>query len=277
MKRVLREPLFYIFLLGGVIFLFYQWNAGKLSIEDSRHIVVSEEQVQNLKEGFLKFNQRNPTSEEIQYLVDHFVLEEMLYRNAIALGLNKNDAVIRQHLSRKMELILEESIVDRAFSDADLRHFFNEHQNEFREEPKISFIQIFFHKGNDQKEAEALLKKLRMVEGEPQISLQATASLLEPEYQSISYASVGEIFGIQFANELTQLPSGKWQGPINSSYGCHLVYIKNREEGRLPPFEKVKENVWTKLVDKNRRKTRKRIYKTLREEYSVQIESDYDS
>lgn len=273
LKRIFREPLFHFFLLGAFIFLFYHWNLEETQISDDRHILVTKEQIHSIQENFAKAWQRNPTPEELKFLVDSHILEEMLYRSALNLGLNKNDTVIRRRLRQKMDFILEDMVVEDIPSDIDLEDFFNKNQNQFREEPEFSFIHILFSEGSEENRAKNLLEKLRMMEGEPQASSQGAGTLLEPEYQSASYAYIGGLFGTQFANQLIQLPTKQWQGPIESSYGFHLVYIKDRNDGYIPPFEKVKEEIRTKLIDEKRKNARERIYKNLKNEYTIKIEN----
>ena len=132
MKRLLREPLLHFLLLGAGLFVAYGLRPHPGRDEAAGRIVVTQGQIENLADGFARAWQRPPTSEELAGLIRDHVREEVYCREAIALGLDKDDTVIRRRLRQKLEFVSEDLAGDAEPTDGDLRAYFAAHQDAFR-------------------------------------------------------------------------------------------------------------------------------------------------
>jgi hypothetical protein len=141
-KAILREPLLHFLALGALLFLYYEWKGGA-SRPGSNRIVITQGIVQNLVSGFTRTWQRAPTQDELKALVDEHVKEEIATREAIAMGLDRDDTVIRRRLRQKLEFLVEDEDSQVAPSDAELQRWLDTHSGVFQPEPRVSLRQVF--------------------------------------------------------------------------------------------------------------------------------------
>ncbi len=106
--RVLREPLVHFLLLGGVLFLIFGLTNQTGTTNSDQRIVVSAGRIEQLATVFGKTWQRPPTSKELKGLIDDFVLEEVYYRQAVAMGIDRDDTIIRRRLRQKLEFLTDD-------------------------------------------------------------------------------------------------------------------------------------------------------------------------
>src|SRR5262245_12825913 len=142
MKAWLREPLLHFLVIGAALFGLYRLVGG--AEQGPREIVVSEAQVEALAQNFSRTWMRPPTAAEVRGLVDDYVKEEIYYREAIALGLDRDDTVIRRRLRQKMEFVSDDVAATREPTEADLAAFLESNAESFADPPSLSFRQVFF-------------------------------------------------------------------------------------------------------------------------------------
>ena len=273
MTRLLREPLLHFLVLGAGLFLLFDL-AGGARERAPEQVVIGASEVSRLAEGFARTWQRAPTSEELAGLVRDQVDEEILYREALALGLERDDTIVRRRLRQKMEFLLDAETQLAAPSDEELERHRLAHPERFEEPPRVSFRQVYLStdRRTDAARADAvrLLTQLRASDdgweraGDP-LSLAARYTDLDP-------AEVTRLFGRTFAPALLALPVGSWQGPIPSGYGLHLVLVSERTPARLPPLGELREAVRRDLEATRRAEANARRLAELRERYQVRIE-----
>jgi parvulin-like peptidyl-prolyl isomerase len=270
---MLREPLMHFMLGGAALFALYSWTGGSAE-PDSDRIVVSEGRVENLASTFEKTWLRPPTERELAALIDEYVREEIFYREALALGLDRDDLIIRRRLRQKMEF-LGEDIVELAKPDeSELRVWFDARSEKFEIPEKITFRQIFLstERGDAavEERAAALLKTLR---SEPDAAAEPAGdpTLLPPGQQSVTLEQVARVFGPEFALALERIAAKRWTGPVRSSYGAHLVYVVRREPPELPEFDAVRKQVEREWANDRRETVNEEFYRTFRERYDVEI------
>jgi hypothetical protein len=269
LPRLLREPLLHFLAIGGLIFLLFA------AVVDTREapadvIVVGPERIERLARGFQAVWRRPPTDDELRAMIDDFVREEIYYREALALGLERNDTVVRRRLRQKMEFLTDSGaeILEPVAGELEAHLLANE--KTFRRGPRLAFEQIYLGETPGQETITRSLSALRSdpvsdpsTLGQPTL-LPAQLGLSPPE-------AVDGVFGKGFFERLAKLPPGVWAGPVASGYGVHLVRIGESLAARTPPLEEIRDNVLRDWKAAKARELRELHYARLREHYVVEI------
>lgn len=273
--RLLREPLVHFLLLGAALFVLYDLVADPDDRATDR-IVVSAGRIDQLSEVFTRTWQRPPTAAELGRLIEDHVRDEVYYREARAMGLDLDDTVIRRRLRQKLEFLTVDLLTESDPTPEQVRRYFDEHADAFRGPTRFVFQQIYFNpelrNGRAADDATALLARLSVAD------LQADpAELGDPIYLPtgsvpLSESEVAQRFGQDFAAALTELPVGRWSGPVESGFGHHLVRIQQRQPGALPPLETVRDSVEREWHNARREEAAESFYRQLRQRYDVRIE-----
>ena len=277
MKTFVREPLVHFLLLGAVLFIAYSLVSKPGSSDGPGKITVTHGQIENLVSGFAKAWQRPPTSEELAGLVRDLVREEVYCREAMALGLDKDDTVIRRRLRQKMEFISDDIAAMPEPTDADLNAYLRTHTDRFRAEQTFTFSQVYLdpekHSENLARDISALLARLNRAGGQAEVSALGDSFLMERSFTAAPASEVAKQFGEKFAAKLGELSPGKWEGPVESGYGAHLVFVSKRTEGRVPELAEVRDDVRREWANAQRLELNEKFYQELFKRYSVTIES----
>jgi hypothetical protein len=274
MARWLKEPLLHFLLLGAAIFVLYDVLAAKGSAPDE--IYVSRGQQENLFNTFSRTWQRGPTAEEFQGLLRDYVRGEIAYRESKKMGLDQDDIVIRRRLRQKLELLAEDVASLSAPTEEQLQAYLDQHNEEFRIEPVLSLRQIYFSRDRrgGQAEADALELLGRIANDGPDGQFEQFGDPL-PLPAEIHRARAGELarmFGRVFVEGLQGIEPGHWAGPVESGFGIHLVFIEEREEGRVPELAEVRDEVQREWLSQRRREAVDSLYERLGQNYTVEIE-----
>ncbi len=275
MKRILKEPLQHFLLLGAALFVAYSFVTKRSSAEPGK-IVITQGQVENLAFGFAKTWQRPPTETELAGLVRDRVREEVYYREAVALGLDKDDTVIRRRLRQKMEFVSDDIAAQAEPTDADLNAYLQAHADKFPVEQRFTFRQVYLnphkHRATLAGDTARLLAQLRRSGDKADISALGDVFLLEHDFTALPASEVAKQFGAQFAAKLGGLQPGQWQGPVESGYGVHLVKVSERSEGRLPALADVRVAVRREWDNDRRKEANEKFFQELLKRYVVTIE-----
>ena len=276
MKKLLREPLVHFLALGAALFLVFHFRNASGGATAGR-LVVPAGRIEALAASFASGWQRPPTKSELDGLIEEWIHEEVLYREALARGLDQDDAILRRRLRQKLEFVADDLAEAAAPTDAELAAYLKLHADSFRLEPKLAFRQIFVDRerrgASAESDAQALLKKLRGLPAGADVSeLGDPLRLLtdEPGLQTLS--QIEWLFGEKFAAALERLERGVWAGPIESGYGLHLVLVIAREEGRVPELAEVRDAVVREWTTARRKELADAFYRGLRARYDVVIE-----
>jgi hypothetical protein len=276
--RLLRDPLFHFILLGAALFGAYAMLSGLLATDQSRRIEITVSEIEFLAGNFERQWGRPPTDDELSALVDARVREEVLYREAVAVGLDRNDIVVRRRMVQKMELVSQDLALLADPTDDELRSYFQENSEKYRIPPRISFSHVYFdadRRGPEAAEyARQVLAELREQGSPPARAPQRGDRFLLPhDYTLNTPFDVRRSFGSRFAEELFRLAPG-WHGPLVSGYGLHLVYVGERVEGALPRYEDVRDKL---VVDYNRvrrERANELLYAKLAERYEIVVDQE---
>lgn len=275
MKRLLHEPLVHFLLLGLLVFTGFKFFSRNETSEPGT-IIVTQAQIQSLVTGFTRTWQRPPTTLELEGLIREYIREEICTREAIALGLDRDDTVIRRRLRQKLEF-LSDSVASQAEpTDEQLQKYLEAHPDNYRSERRFTFSQIFLdpqkHGENLTRDVDQMLAELRLAAYKPDVWKLGDSLLLEMNYEAVSGNEISKQFGEEFAAKLVDLPVGQWSGPIASGYGVHLVLLADREQGAVPQLRDVREAVKRDWVNYQRSETNEKFYQALLKRYTVTVE-----
>ena len=271
MRRLLREPLLHFFLMGTVMFGVYGW-LHRGSMNSANEILVTRGQVQNLRLQFERVWQRPATKQELQGLVDNWVREEIFYREGTAMGLDRDDPVVRRRIGQKLEFILE-SATPPVPTDAELQAWLDAHPHDYRIEPTYSLRQVYFDPARHGARLEADIAAARRTL-ESGKAVAGDVTMLPPTMEAVSAIEMTRVFGNEFGEGLRLLPLNSWQGPVRSGYGLHLVELTANEAGRHATLADVRAQVERDLSRARAEEASAAFYDKLRANYAVRIEGD---
>ena len=275
LKSVLREPLLHFLAIGAALFLYFHLHGGGTGPTSSR-IVLTSGQINQLAAGFAKTWQRPPTDVEIKGLVDDWVREEIAVREAMAMGLDRDDTVIRRRLRQKLEFVVEDVVAAAPPTEQELQAWLAGHADSFRVEPQVAFRQVYFSRDRRGAAAEAdartLLARLRAVGPAARIDNLGDPIMLPQEVDLSSRGDIARTFGDDFAGRIEALAPGTWAGPIQSGFGLHLVLVRERVAGSLPDLARVRPAVEREFASDRRTRQLAAMYEQLLAKYKVVIE-----
>ena len=206
-------------------------------------------------------------------LVEQKVSEEILFREALALGLDKNDEMIKRRLAQKMDFLAEDVAALQDPSEAELRAWFAQNSARFALPPRASFRHLYFSADRGQGARDAAASTLAKVAGKPSTTREGAADadrfMFQDFYAERPPDQVAKVFGPDFAKAVFRLSPGAWQGPIQSGYGWHLVFVEAMEPGRVPPFEEVVPDVKSAWLDQKQREIKRTAFDAMRARYTV--------
>ena len=269
--KVLREPLVHFLLIGAVLFLIFGLTNKTGTISSDQRIVVSVGRIEQLATVFGKTRQRAPTSEELKGLIEDFVLEEVYYRKAVAMGIDRDDTIIRRRLRQKLEFLTDDvfSLVEP--TDEELAAYLGDNQEKFRTSATYTFQQVYVNPEKHGDDTEVYVaEQLELLHSGTTHG--GDASLLPESNDQGSRQVVDGTFGMGFSDELDKLPIGNWQGPVRSGFGIHLIRLEARTEGRLPQLAEIRPVVQREWSNEKRIANRRKMNDRLLGDYEVIIE-----
>jgi hypothetical protein len=208
--------------------------------------------------------------------LDEYVREEIATREALAMGLDRDDAIIRRRLRQKLEFLVEDTIDVVPPTDADLQAWLDVHPEKFRIEPEIAFRQVFVRPDGHGPALEAdvreLLARLSAAGAAAAIETLGDPSLLPREVERTTRGGIARVFGDTFADEILKIEPEHWVGPVHSEYGLHLVWVSEREDGRQPTLAEVRPLVERDFLVARRKRELDAMYSRLLDRYRLTVE-----
>ncbi|MFP5329099.1 MAG: peptidyl-prolyl cis-trans isomerase [Alphaproteobacteria bacterium] len=272
--RLAREPLVHFLLLGALLFALFDGLGGNRGL-DSRRIVIDDAVVGDIFRQYAAAWQRPPTAAEMRGLLDNYVQEEVLYREGVALGLLDGDPVVRRRVRQKMDVLAEESLADAPPTDAMLQRWLDSHADRYAVPPLLSFEQVMFDPVKLGPGTGGTIKsaRSRLAQGADPSSI-GEQTLLPAALSQAPKDQIARDFGDEFALALARLPAGKWEGPLASGFGLHLVRINERVPGRKPALDEVRRDVARDFENDRRKRAAEAFYQDLLRDYRVIVKSD---
>ena len=256
----------HFFLLGALIFALFAYFDDAPAPKSANAIVITEADARRLVSGFEAVWKRIPTAEELDHLIDGHLREEVYVREAVALGLDRNDAVIRRRLQMKMEFLTETGAEAIKPNDATLNAHMQAKPDQFIEPLLLAFEQVLLPDDMNSEEISAAVSSLN--EGRSPSDF-TRSSLLPPAFSPSPEKTVDGNFGTGFFNALLEMPVGKWAGPVQSPLGRHLVHIIERRQARMPPLSDIRKRVEADWRADLAARLREESYQALLSRYSV--------
>ncbi len=281
-KRWLREPLLHFLLIGLLLFGVYAYtNRGRIGIESPRQIVLSLDELRTMTAYFESQWHRPPTPQEFQAMVEDKIREAVLCREGLAMGLDKDDTIVKRRMAQKMQFLAEDVAAAHEPSTAELKAWFQKNTDKFALPSRYSFRHIYFSpdkRGRNAHDdaAQTLARIAGQPEDSPQIPSMADRFMFQDYYGDRTPSAIAKEFGPQFAVALEKLKPGSWEGPIESGYGWHLVFVDTVIPGRIPAFEEVESEVKTAWLGEQKAQAREKAYKGLRSKYTVLLPAPPD-
>lgn len=279
MRLLLKDPLIHFLLIGAALFAIAGWKGRSATAPGTRegmpttHVFVPRAAVEQLRTQFARTWQRPPTEDEEMRLVEDYIRNEIFYREALAIGLDRDDEVFKRRLRQRMEFVYEDISSWGDPTDTDLRAFMEKHREKYFKEAQVSFRQVFINTDkrgqNAPRDATEILSQL--AQGTSPDSL-GDVTLLPSEVALSPLSEVGKQFGDAFVKSLAEIKPGKWAGPVRSSYGMHLVLVKELQPIRLPELAEASEKLKRDWIIEKQGELKDAAYAKIRQRYSVTVE-----
>jgi hypothetical protein len=276
--KLLRDPLVHFIVLGAVGFFIYTAASSHFAAEAERRVEITDADIELLAATFQRQWQRPPTAVELDNLIESRVREEVLYREALAVGLDRDDLVVRRRMVQKMEMLSQDLATLADPTDQELQAFFAEHRETYRVPPILTFSHVFFNVDRRGDQAEADAEGLLADITSRGLSVRQAVErgdrfMLGYDYELDPRPEVERNFGTRFTDSVFSLEPG-WHGPIASGYGLHLVYIAERIDGRIPELDEVRPRLVADFNRDRSQRARDALFEGLLERYEVSIDEE---
>ncbi|MBW2671147.1 MAG: peptidyl-prolyl cis-trans isomerase [Deltaproteobacteria bacterium] len=272
MKKFYKEPLLHFLIIGSLIFvLFSIVNKDEIDVSGNK-IVVTAAEIERLSANWSKNWNRPPTETELKGLVESYIKEEVYYREALALGLDQNDTILRRRLMQKMEFLSNDLAELNQPDESALNKYFLDNEDKYELPPRVSFTHIYF--SLDKRGAKVVEDAKSVLTGLNALRAPELGDTFMMQYDFVQETpfEVERLFGKGFTEELFTLETNTWQGPIESGYGLHLVRISKKVDSGMPELVSVVDKVRTDLMFEQRKKMNKEIYEKFKQRYEIVIE-----
>ncbi len=258
-------------LLGLLIFLFL---GPPTSDDTAKRIIITDGDLEQLRISWFRRWQRNPTQEEMQAQLQQYVREEVLYREALSRGYDKDDPLVRRAMQQKMEFLGQSQAQTDTVSDEQIEAYFALRREQYRIPAVMSFVHIFFNvdKRGETAEADARAASAALREAgpeDPAISRYGDRFLLQSRYHQQTEREVRSAFGEEFTSGILKLKPDRWEGPIRSGYGLHLVYLYDRVDSYIPGWELLKPRIVEDMEMEARTAARELFYTEILRTYQI--------
>lgn len=242
LRAIARDPLLHFLVIGSVLFAIAWIREGGAGAEQNT-IVISDSRIASLASAWKIQNGSEPDAEDLRNILIEDVDEEIFYREALSLGLDQDDRIVRRRLAQKLRFLVEDTLSNTPPSEEVLATWYATHADDYATPERLSFRQVYFSStaaGNPEATARTALVSWSET---PQTAPQGDPSILPDHYSLVSQPRIRNDFGSGFWSKLGDAPQGEWSGPIESAFGFHLVYVESREPETLPAFSDIHEQL----------------------------------
>ena len=275
--RWLREPLVQFLIIGVALFLINgALNQGTNQSGTSYEIALTIDDLRQLQSTFAAQWQRAPSPEEMRGLVESRVRQDVLYREALMLGLDKDDIIIKRRLAQKMQFLAEDVAGAHEPTTAELKVWYGKNSDRFALPSRFSLRHLYFSPDSrGQRAHDDAMNALAKIGGEAEGSKTAAALadrfMFQDYYADRTTEKLEKEFGTQFASAIPKLRPRSWQGPVESGYGWHLVFVDSVVPGRIPVFEEVEPDVKTAWLADQKQHGWQKAYEQMRAKYTAHL------
>ena len=275
-RRWAREPLLHFLMIGAALFVAYHWlNPSAANLDTSRRIELTDDDIRQLEISWTAQWQRPPTPDEMHNLVEDKVRQEILYREGLALGLDRGDTIVKRRLAQKVEFLTDDVSALRDPSLDELKKWYAKNGSQFALPSRITFRHLYFSpdtRGAHARDAAASALEKLADKSAATIDLITFGDpfMFQDHYGESTPDQVANVFGTKFAEELFKLKPGEWNGPVESGLGWHLVWVESITPGRTPEFEEVDiSQIKSQWLSAQRAETKRKLFAAMRARYEI--------
>ncbi len=278
MKKILREPVIYFFVLGFVVFSLHSFlnSENQVRDEDPFTVEVTSADIEWIRSSWEARMKRQPTQQELQGLISRFIHDEILFREAMAMDLDDRDLIIQRRLVQKLTFVFEDLAGSVESTDEELKEYMQENQEKYRIPEMMSFTQVYFNpeKRKDVTgEAKTVLDRLKSAKSAPEeAATLGDTIMIDSSYKERSPVEIARVLGNGFSDDLFSAGKMGWQGPIASTFGLHLVYIEKRSASKMPEFENIREDVRNDFMYNRKKQVIDNAYNAVKSRYTILVE-----
>ena len=268
LRRAVREPIVWFLVFGTLVFALDRATGDQPQLE----ILIDQSIRDRISASWQASYGRTPEPEELQGLINNYVEEEMLYREAMELGLDRHDEIVRRRLAQKTRFLHEDSTLLPQISEQQLREWFEANRGSYERAARVSFRHVFV---DTERQGPGLVQRLdelrQALLADPGLDdLPEGDLILRPDFfEEVTLKRVADQFGDVFASQLDQAPIGQWSGPIESAYGVHFVRVGHQEPESTPSFDELLPLLQRDYAQVLRDDTNRAYIAGLKEKYSV--------
>ena len=266
-------------MLGLVVFGLYALLEKRPEAADDPFLVeVTSADIEWIRTMWGKRMGREPTVEEMRGAVNQMIREQVLSREAVSLGLDEGDAVVRRRLTQKMDFLFQDLSNITEPSDSELQAYLQQQRSSYEIPAQMTFTHVYF--STDRRGGEAAADAVRKLldqlhagkETAPDAAVLGDPFLLPSHFADQTRADIQKTFGSRFAETIWSQALQVWQGPVASSYGLHAVFVHQRSEARLPDFGDIREKLQADWMAGRQRQAARAAYDKVRSRYRVLLE-----
>lgn len=270
LMRILNEPLLHFALAGFALFVAGRFYQEQTSVY---RIVETEAHTAQIANAYALQFGTEPDAATLEALVKRDLHDEVLFRQGLALGLDKDDEIVRRRVVQKMQFLLQDLHPPAEPTDAQLTAFFNAHKSRYVQPAHVTFSHIYF--SSDKGGADAAQKRAAAVLANIPARTMRAPDLGDPfpdlyDFSNYDTEQVLRLFGhTPFADAVFKAPVGKWSGPFRSAYGWHLIYVDARQSEETPPISKVRDAVRTDYLQAAQDRENRAAFADLARQYTI--------
>ena len=272
LKSIFREPLVHILVLGGLLFAAWNTLAPQENIEQRAEVITLDQaRLDHLQTLWSAQWKREPSPEDMAAIIDRHLRQEVFYREALRMGLDKEDDIIRTRLAQKMEAVSSDlGMLMQPPTEEHLRAFHAERPDLFTLPEAFAFRQVLYLPGEGT--LEATLATLRDGgEVPPDRKGKLTIPL---DWEMTPTQVLENSFGGVFAETLSELPVGTWSGPVRSGLGQHLVKVTKYQPERVAPFDEIRDFVARQYEYYTVLDAQEQMFRALLDRYELRLEAE---
>jgi len=266
-KRILQEPLLHFLVVGSLLFFYLS----STDTETKSQVTISQGKIKQLTAQFTKTRQRTPSDEELDALIENQIREDLAFEHGVQMGLVENDSIIKRRVQQKIEFMLNDSIGSIEPSLEDLETYLTTHKEQYTIEPVYAFRHIYINP-EQHDDVNAFILELQSNNLDKSYRNVGDSMMMQSEFVDISTAHIARLFGRKFSKNLDAISLKRWQGPVKSGYGVHLVYIDNKIPKHLATLEEVETQLRRDFRVDAQKKAVNSFYDELKVQYDVKVE-----
>ncbi len=276
LQTLLREPLLHFLLIGAALFFVFDQVGDPVEVDN--RIVISQADLDILTNDWLRRTGRPPSPQQVEQQLRQYIREQVLSREAVNLGLDRDDVIIRRRLAQKMQFLFDDLGQVPDPTEAELIAFMSQHVERFTLPGTLSFRHIFLDPDSRgeaiQEQAQQMLSRLQESSAAVDTSELGDQTLLPDQLGNETRQQVSNLFGDQFAERVYALPVNRWSGPVISGYGLHLVYVHARTAPRVQPLAEVRESVIRQWRTAKQQELNDLFYQGIQQRYEIILDDD---